>query len=102
MTDVLVLGAGVIGLTTAAVLQDAGLRVEIWTRDDPLATTSAVAAAIWYPYLAEPRDRVQRWAAATFAKLRELAEDPATGVTMLRAIEVLAHPEPEPFWGAAA
>jgi D-amino-acid oxidase len=89
-------------LTAAAVLQDRVMKVENWSRDDPLATTSAVAAAIWYPYLAEPRERVQQWAAVTFRRLRQLADDPATGVTMVRTIELLAAPEPEPFWAAAA
>src|SRR5712671_5509547 len=101
MPDVVVIGAGVVGLTTAVQLLEHGCKVEVWTRDDPLETTSAVAAAIWYPYLAEPRERVQQWAAATFRRLRKLADDPATGVTMVPTIEVLAGPEPEPFWAAA-
>lgn len=44
-----VLGAGVIGLTTAVRLQEAGLSVTIHTRELPLQTTSAVAGALWAP-----------------------------------------------------
>ena len=44
-------------------------------RDLPLETTSAVAAAIWYPYLAEPRERVLAWSAAGYDGLRRLAAE---------------------------
>ena len=52
----MVVGCGVIGMATALRLREAGWNVEVWTREDPRATTSAAAGAIWYPYLAEPRD----------------------------------------------
>lgn len=100
MTDAVVLGAGVIGLSTASALLDRGMRVEVWSRDDTLATTSAAAGAIWHPFLAEPRDKVLRWAAATFQVLRGLAEDPSSGVRMVRAIEVLPAGAPDPAWSA--
>ena len=40
MATVLVLGAGVIGLTTAITLQQAGYTVDVWARDLPPYTTS--------------------------------------------------------------
>jgi D-amino-acid oxidase len=45
---VIVVGAGVVGLTCAVRLLEAGLRVDVVARDLPRETTSAVAAAIWY------------------------------------------------------
>lgn len=45
-----VLGTGVVGLTTARVLQEAGVAVTLYTRDLPLQTTSAVAGALWAPF----------------------------------------------------
>jgi D-amino-acid oxidase len=101
MPDAVVVGAGIVGLCAARVLQRGGRRVEIWTRDDPAATTSAVAAAIWYPFLAEPRDRVLGWATATHAHLVGLADDPSTGVSLVAAVEVLAPGAPDPWWLAA-
>ena len=43
--DVVVVGGGVSGLTTAVVLAESGLRVEVWTRHEVSRTTSAVAEA---------------------------------------------------------
>jgi D-amino-acid oxidase len=59
--DVVVVGCGVIGLTSAIVLREAGLDARIVTAEFPEATTSSVAAAIWYPYKAYPEDRVLSW-----------------------------------------
>jgi glycine/D-amino acid oxidase-like deaminating enzyme len=44
-----VLGCGVIGLSTARVLQDRGWTVTIYARDLPPDTTSNVAGALWSP-----------------------------------------------------
>lgn len=44
-----VLGSGVVGLSTARLLQDAGFQVAIYARDLPPNTTSNVAGGYWYP-----------------------------------------------------
>ena len=67
-------GAGVVGLSCAIRLMEAGHRVDIVARDLPLETTSVVAAAMCFPYLAEPADLVERWSDRTRAALEELAE----------------------------
>ncbi len=54
--DVIVLGAGVIGLTTGVCLAEQGLRVQIRTRAVPSATTSAVASAMIGPSFAPAGD----------------------------------------------
>lgn len=79
-SEVAVIGAGVIGLTSAIELLRSGRGVTIFTRERPGATTSAVPAAIWFPYHAEPEVDVNRWALATRERLRTLAHDPAAGV----------------------
>ena len=48
--DVAVLGSGVMGLTTARLLQDAGARVTIYTREVARHTTSNIAGGQWAPY----------------------------------------------------
>lgn len=47
--SVAVLGCGVIGLSTARVLQRRGKTVTIYAREMPPETTSNVAGALWYP-----------------------------------------------------
>ena len=51
-------------MTCAVRLLEAGLRVDVVARDLPRETTSAVAAAIWYPHRALPQDRVDHVASA--------------------------------------
>lgn len=48
--DVAVVGSGVMGLTSARLLQDAGWNVTIYTRDVARHTTSNVAAGEWSPF----------------------------------------------------
>ncbi|WP_322921537.1 FAD-dependent oxidoreductase [Nocardioides renjunii] len=98
---VIVVGAGVVGLSCAVRLLEAGHRVDVVARDLPLETTSAVAAALWYPYRALPQDRVTAWSATTYDVFATLAADEATGVRMLTGTEVLKTPQPDPWWRAA-
>ena len=101
MGRVIVVGAGVVGLTCAVRLLEAGHRVDVVARDLPLETTSAVAAALWYPYRALPQDRVTAWAATSYAVFADLARDERTGVRMLTGTEVLRTPQPDPWWRPA-
>jgi D-amino-acid oxidase len=98
IVEALVIGCGVIGLSTAIRLQEAGWRVRIWTAALPHATTSNVAAAIWYPYKAYPEDRVVQWGKRAYAVFEMLATDPASGVQMREGIEVCRDPVPDPWW----
>ncbi len=101
MARVTVVGAGVVGLTCAVRLLEAGHRVDVLARDLPLETTSAVAAAIWYPYRAYPFDRVLAWSKATYDELLRLADRAGTGVSLRSGTEVFASPQDEPWWRPA-
>ena len=68
MSRVLVVGAGVIGLSCAVRLLEDGHRVDVLARDLPLETVSSVAAALWYPYRAYPYERVTAWSAASVVR----------------------------------
>ena len=97
---VVVVGAGVVGLTCAVRLAEAGHDTHILARDLPLETTSAVAAAMWYPYLAQPREAVTRWAARSYEVLAGLAQThPHSGVRMRTGTELLSTDRPAgPWW----
>lgn len=101
MTRVIVVGAGVVGLSCAVRLLEAGHRVDVLARDLPLETTSAVAAALWYPYRALPQDRVTSWSGASYAEFVGLAGEPDTGVRMVTGTEVFLERQRDPWWRAA-
>ncbi|MGH3488078.1 MAG: FAD-dependent oxidoreductase [Actinopolymorphaceae bacterium] len=99
---VLVVGAGVIGLTCAVRLAEAGYGVDVLARDLPLETTSAVAAALWYPYRAFPLDRVTGWAATSYTEFARLGDaGPASGVRMRTGRELLRTTGEAPWWASA-
>lgn len=83
MAQITILGAGVSGLTTGILLREAGYQVRILARELPAQTVSAVAAAIWFPYEAEPAEMANRWSAASYLVFQELAGLPGTGVSMV-------------------
>ncbi|MER7571171.1 FAD-dependent oxidoreductase [Streptomyces sp. NPDC126514] len=84
---VIVVGGGVIGLTTAVVLAEGGRRVRLWTRDPVERTTSAVAGALWWPYRIEPLALARQWALRSFDVYEKLARRPgATGVRMVEGV----------------
>jgi D-amino-acid oxidase len=85
--SVIVVGAGVIGLTTAVVLAEAGFAVRVLAKEMPENTTSAAAGAMWGPYLVEPRDRVQAWAEYSLRTFAGLAGIQGTGVRLVTGTE---------------
>jgi len=96
---VIVVGAGVIGLSSALRLADHGHDVAVLARDLPAETTSAVAAAIWHPYLALPRDAVSRWSATAYTELSRLAsEEAGCGVAVRWGTELVRGPVTTPWW----
>lgn len=91
-----VVGAGVIGLSTAASLLDAGWRVRLIAADRPDRTTSAVAPAVWHPHGARGA-RVLTWAARTYALY--VAQSRETACIRLRnGWDLFRSREPEPPW----
>lgn len=101
-SHVIVLGAGVIGLSAAVRLAEAGHRVDVLARDLPLETTSAVAAAIWYPYKAAPIERVSAWSGTSYGEFARLADDdPESGVRMRWGWELRREPTSPPEWANA-
>ncbi len=82
--DVVVVGAGVIGLTVAVCLAERGQRVEVRTDREPARTTSAVASAMIGPMIAAPDSLVGRWEQASVEQFTALAGVDRTGVMIRR------------------
>jgi D-amino-acid oxidase len=101
MYDAVIVGAGVIGLSCAIRLQQAGRRVAVVAPDGPESTTSWVAAAVWYPSHTNADPRVLDWATRTFVELSEQAVRRVPGVTM-RPTRMLLRGSIDPPWWAAA
>ncbi|MET7309892.1 FAD-dependent oxidoreductase [Streptomyces sp. NPDC005571] len=87
VSDVIVVGGGVSGLTTALVLAERGHRVRVWSRDPAVATASAVAGALWWPYRIEPAELVGDWSLTSLRRYEELAGRPEeTGVRLVTGL----------------
>ena len=78
-----IVGAGVSGLTCGVAFAERGYRTAIFTEQTGQQTTSGAAAALWFPYDAEPAERVIPWALQTFRALVDLTRVPASGVSMI-------------------
>jgi D-amino-acid oxidase len=99
--EVIVVGGGVIGLTTAVVLAEGGRRVRVWTREPVGRTTSAVAGAVWWPYHIEPDRLVGDWALTSLVVYEELARQPElTGVRMVEGVHHGIRPAELGPWAA--
>ncbi|KAB8319426.1 FAD-binding oxidoreductase [Tolypothrix campylonemoides VB511288] len=97
---VLVIGAGVSGLTTSLCLQRNGFKVTLVASNFAPEITSVVAAALWQwppPALGEDEHdqtllrRSKKWCMASYDYFANLASLPETGVFMRRAVIYFKH-----------
>ncbi|MBL7261657.1 FAD-dependent oxidoreductase [Paractinoplanes lichenicola] len=95
--DVLVVGAGVSGLTTGVRLAESGVKVRIRAEQEPWESHSAAAGAIWDPIYAK-HPRVEQWAARSYEVFVELAQNHFPGVRVIDGVEASRVPIPSPDW----
>lgn len=99
-----VLGCGVIGLSTAILLQREGFDVTIYAKEFPPYICSNAAGAVWLPLLVGkeshvPKDYVhqlEKWATATWKELNDL-KNFNSGIKPVQSHELFAdvsHPLP--------
>jgi len=102
--EVIVIGAGVSGLTTAIRLLERGHEVVIWAKERLADTTSHVAAATWIPY-AVGGDHAVQWAEESLAAFRALMTQapPEVSGIVAREFHVLSQrPQADPPWMTSA
>lgn len=74
MKTATVIGSGIIGLTTAIALQEAGFRVKIISKATFQKSLSHKVGAIWFPFEIAPKEKTNTWATASYNRyLDELA-----------------------------
>lgn len=99
--NVLVLGCGVIGLTSGIKLLENGYDVEIVADELPPNITSNVAAAYWYPFRVSPPEKVLPWAAFTYKTYMDLAKESGNGIGVFNFVQIFDHKVEDPFWKPA-
>lgn len=101
--DVTVVGAGVIGLSSAIRLREAGHEADILAAELPTETAaSSVAGAIWYPYRTARDPRAAQWGSRSLEIFAQGAASSIPGLAMREMIELLPEPMPAPWWADQA
>lgn len=96
MTEVIVIGSGVSGLSSALQLQQAGFKVRIITRDKPQSTASIAAGAFWSGRKAQGKAR--QWAQITLVHFLSLAQQENSGVSVRRLREFFPQDAADPWY----
>lgn len=100
--DVVVVGGGIVGMTSAVELRRRGARVCVLTADAPARTTSWLAAAVWYPVGIGGSERALTSAQESFEVFAEQAARGVPGVRMIGTRMLHRHPLPaDPWWSTA-
>lgn len=95
-----VIGGGVVGLTCALRLAEAGHTVTVTTADRVGDTTSSVAGGLIYPPGTRPEDRCAGWTAAGVGEFTRLSEKDI-GIRVLPGRLLHRAPAPWPAWAGA-
>jgi D-amino-acid oxidase len=98
VADIVVVGAGVVGLSTAISLAEAGLSTRVVAAEPPSQVTSVAAGAIWGPVRCGPDDRCQEWARIGLEVLGALTDEPSAGVHQAHGREVAQTVASPPRW----
>jgi D-amino-acid oxidase len=94
--NIAIIGAGVIGLTSAIRLLEKGYNVSIFARDIDSNMTSRAAPAIWSPYKAAPEDLILKWAKRGLEVYQDFPA--GNGVQEIESMELFNKDSGMPLW----
>ena len=95
--QIVIIGSGVIGLSSAYRLLEAGFGVTVLAQTLPPNTTSDVAAAFWSPSATAGEERERKWAMASLHTFRGMADEAAAGVAVVDLHQLTQTPHPMPY-----
>ena len=91
-----VIGAGVIGLTSAIRLLEKGFDVSIFARSHEPNMASRAAPALWLPYKASPEHLILEWAKKSWAIYQDFPA--GNGVEKIELVEFYNQDNGDPLW----
>lgn len=91
--QILILGSGVIGLTSAYRLLEAGYSVTLVAQSLSPHTTSDVAAAFWSPSATGGDERTKGWAMESLHTFRAMTSNTETGIQIVDLYQLTTTPD---------
>ena len=98
--QIVIVGAGISGMSTAFLLTGKGHHITICAAVFSPDITSNRAAAFWFPYHIRNDKRGVEWCNTSYAYYKDFTQQPATGISMRQLKKVLRKgvAEEEPVW----
>lgn len=96
MKEITVVGAGIVGLTTAIALQEKGFKVQLLAAQFLEKTLSYKVGAIWFPFEVHPLEKAMNWGRLAY-KRYQLDAGKAPGLSMI-PFTVVCDPKGENAW----
>ena len=96
-----VIGSGVIGLTSAYRLLEAGYAVTVLAHVLPPFTTSDVAAAFWSPSATAAGNLPRQWALESLRVFRELVAEHQSGIAIVDLYQLATETTSMPYMASA-
>lgn len=71
MKSITVVGSGIVGLTSAILLQEAGFKVKIIAKEQYEKTLSSKVGAIWFPFEVHPKESTNKWGSLAYKRYQK-------------------------------